>query len=73
MVIRGYDAPTRVSGGSDGKKSACRAGDPGSIPGLGRSPGEGNNYPLSILAWEIPPTEGPGGLQSIGSPRVGHD
>ena len=26
-----------------------------------------------ILAWEIPPTEGPGGLQSIGSPRVGHD
>ena len=29
-------------GGSDGKASACNAGDPGSIPGLGRSPGEGN-------------------------------
>ena len=29
-------------GGSDGKESACNAGDPGSIPGLGRSHGEGN-------------------------------
>jgi len=29
-------------GGSDGKESACHAGDPDSIPGLGRSPGEGN-------------------------------
>ena len=33
-------------GGSDGKESICNAGDPGSIPGLGRSPGEGNSYPL---------------------------
>ena len=33
-------------GGSDGKESACHAGNPGSIPGLGRSPGEGNGYPL---------------------------
>ena len=32
--------------GLDGKESACNAGDPGSIPGLGRSPGEGNGYPL---------------------------
>ena len=32
--------------GSDGKASACNAGDPGSIPGLGRSPGEGNGHPL---------------------------
>ena len=31
---------------SDGKESACNAGDPGSIPGSGRSPGEGNGYPL---------------------------
>ena len=30
-----------------GKESACNAGDPGSIPGLGRSPGEGNGYPLT--------------------------
>ena len=108
-------------GGSDGKASAYNAGDPGSIPGLGRSPGEGNGTPLqysclenpmdtgawlatvhgvtesrtrlsdftftshfhalekemathsSILAWEIPWIEKPGGLQSVGSQRVGHD
>ena len=30
----------------DGKESACSMGDPGLIPGLGRSPGEGNGYPL---------------------------
>ena len=34
------------------------------IPGLGRSPGEGDGNLLSILAWKIPWTEGPGGLQS---------
>ena len=39
-------------GGSDGKESTYKAGDPGSIPGLGRSPGEGNTH-SSILAWEI--------------------
>ena len=33
-------------GGSDGKESTCNAGDLVSIPGLGRSPGEGNGYPL---------------------------
>ena len=33
-------------GGSDGKESACKAEDLGSIPGSGRSPGEGNGYPL---------------------------
>ena len=33
-------------GGSDGKESACNVRDPGSIPGLGRSPGKGNGYPL---------------------------
>ena len=35
-------------GGSDGKESACNAGDPGSIPGLGRSAGEGNGYLLQF-------------------------
>ena len=35
------------SGGSEGKESACNAGDPGSIPGLRRSPGTGIGYPLS--------------------------
>ena len=34
------------SGGSDGKESACNAGDLGLIPGLGRSPGEENGNPL---------------------------
>ena len=33
-------------GGSDGKESACNAGDPGLIPGPGRSPGEGHSNPL---------------------------
>ena len=45
----------------------------GSIPGSGRSPAVGNGTPASILAWKIPWTEEPGGLQSMGSARVGHD
>ena len=44
-------------GGSDGKASACNVGDPTSIPGLGRSPGEGNGNLLQYLAWRIPWTE----------------
>ena len=40
------------SGGSDGKKSACNAGDPGLIPGLGKSPGEGNGNPLKFSCLE---------------------
>ena len=40
--------------GSDGKESACNAGDPGSIPGLGRSPGEGNGNPLQYSCLEYP-------------------
>ena len=47
------------------KESACDAGDPGSIPGLGRSPGEGSTH-SSILAWKILWTEEPGGLHSMG-------
>ena len=39
-------------GGSDGKASACSAGDPGSIPGLGRAPGEGNGNPLQYSCLE---------------------
>ena len=39
-------------GGSDGKESACSAGDLGSISGLGRSPGEGNNYTLQYSCLE---------------------
>ena len=45
--------------------------DMGSIPGSGRSPGEGNgsHSPGSILAWRIPRTQEPGGLQSMGLQR----
>ena len=43
-----------LPGGSDGKGSACNAGDPGSIPGLGRSPGEGNGTPLQYPCLENP-------------------
>ena len=39
---------------SDGKESACSAGDPGSIPGSGRSPGEGNGNPLQYYCLENP-------------------
>ena len=60
-------------GGSDGKESACNAGDLGSIPGSGRSPREGNDNPIQYLAWRIPWTEDPGGLQSMGLQRVGDD
>ena len=41
-------------GGSDGKESACKAGDAGLIPGLGRSPGEGNGNPLQYSCLENP-------------------
>ena len=41
-----------LPGGSDGKASACNAGDPGSIPGSGRSPGEGNGNPLQYSCLE---------------------
>ena len=49
------------------------AGDLGSIPGLGRSLEEEMATHSSILAWEIPRVEDPGGLQSMGLQRVGHD
>ena len=62
-----------IYGGSEVKASACNAGDPGSIPGLGRSPGEGNGNPLQCSCLEIPGTGEPGGLLSLGSHRVGHD
>ena len=71
-----------VPGGSEGKESACSARDPDSIPGSGRSPGEGHGNPLQyscledpmdggacILAW----TEEPGRLWPIGSQRVRHN
>ena len=45
-------------GGSDGEESACNAGDPGSIPGLGRAPGEGHGNPLQYSCLENPMDRG---------------
>ena len=45
-------------GGSDGKASVYNAGDPGSIPGSGRSPGEGNGNPLQYYCLENPMDRG---------------
>ena len=59
-----------------GKESASNAGEAGEvglIPGSGRSPGSRIATHSSILTWKLPWTEKPGGLQSIGSQRVGHD
>ena len=63
LLDKGRDFP----GGSDGKESACLAGDPGLIPGLGRSLVKEMAAESSILTWRIPWTEEPGRLQSMGS------
>ena len=55
------------------KESAYSAGDPGSIPGSRRSPGEGIATHSSIFAWKIPWIEEPGRLQSMGSQRIRHN
>ena len=60
-------------GGSDGKESACKAGDPGLIAVLGRSLEKGMATHSSILSWRILWTEEPGRLQSMGLLRVRHD
>ena len=52
MVCELYLGKALIS--SDGKVSAYNAGDPGSIPGLGRSPGEGNGNPLQYSCLENP-------------------
>jgi len=44
---------------SDGKASVCNAGDQGSIPGFGRSPGEGNGSPLQYIPWMEEPDSSP--------------
>ena len=53
--------------GSDGKVSVYNAGDPGSIPGLGRSLGEGNGNPLQYYCLENPMDRGAGQAKSTGS------
>ena len=56
-------------GGSDDKESTCNAGDLGSIPGLGRSPGGGHGNPLQYSCQENPH----GQRSLVGSQKVGYD
>ena len=65
IQIHSFDLPIHngsFPGGSDSKESACNAGDPGLIPGLGRPPEKEIATHFSILAWRIPWTEKLGGL-----------
>ena len=57
-------------GSSADKESACKAGDLGSIPGLGRSLGGGMAIQSSILTWRIPMERRAGKLQSMESQRI---
>ena len=59
--------------GSDSQEFACNVGDLGLIPGWEDSLEEGMETHSSILAWKIPWTEEPGGLQSMGLQRVIHN
>ena len=54
LISNLFDTPISVCflGGSDSKEFACNAGDPGSIPGSGRSPAEGNGHPLQYSCLE---------------------
>ena len=55
------------------KNAPRNVGHTGLTPELGRSPGEGNSNLLQYSCLDNPRTEKPGGLQSVGSQRVGHD
>ena len=48
-ITDSMDMNLRFPGGSDGKESSCNEGDQGSIPGFGRSPGEGKGYPTPVF------------------------
>ena len=58
---------------SVGKESTCKAGDPSLIPGLGRSPGEGNGNPLHYSCLENPTDKGAWQATVYGVARVEHD
>ena len=60
-------------GGSDGKESACSAGGLGSIPGSGRSSGEGNGYPLQCSCLENPMDRGAWQAIVHGVTKSGHN
>ena len=60
-------------GGSDDKESAYKVGDPGSTPGSGRVPGEGNGYPLQHSCQENSMERGAWQATVMRSQRVGHN
>ena len=64
-VLRSISSVPPIPFGSAGKESACSVGDLGSVPGLGRSPAEGNGNLLQYSCLEIPFTKHPGGLMPI--------
>ena len=66
-------AQTDFPHSSVGKESACNAGDLGSIPGLGRSPGEGSGNPRQYSCLENPMDRGAWWATVHGVTRVGHD
>ena len=70
MIWLGFPGGTVVK---NPRAKAGAAGDPGSIPGSGRPPGDKNGNHPSILPGETPWTEEPGGLQSMGWQRVRYD
>ena len=72
--MKGINVHAGFPGGSVVKNlPAGNKRDMGSIVGSGRSPGVGNGNHSSFLAWRMPWTQEPGGLQSIESQRVRHD
>ena len=72
MTLLGLD-PQGFTRSSVGKESACNAGDPGSKPGSGRSPGEKNGNPLQYFCLEYPMDRGAWQAAVHGVARVGHD
>ena len=74
---QGWSLPSLTKWGfppsSVGKESACNAGDPGSITGLGRSPGQGNGNPLQYSCLENPKDKGVWRATEYGVARVRHD
>ena len=62
-----------IPDGSDGKESACNAGDLSSVPGSGRSPGEGRGNPLQYFYLESSMDRGAWWATVLGSQRVEHD
>ena len=77
MLLHIYTVPKDPQQGKDQKEAKLKedkTGELGSIPGLGRSPGEGNGNPFQYSCLENPMDRGePGRLQPMGSQRVRHN